>query len=335
MTASLRNSILAAAVWLFFASGASAAPPSVSIDAQVDKSEITVGDVIYFTISVKHDPKVKVNIPSLGDKLGEFLIRDISLAKPRNEKGMVIDSMGYKLATYITGDVSVPAVPITYSYTDDSGKELTEKIETEPLNIKVQPVAPENAADIRDIKSPVEVPINWRFYIFRGGAALAVIVVIVLGILYWTRWRPRAEERARMAPPRPAHEVALERLKNIEQMDLIAEGRFKEYYDLVTGTLRAYLGARYTIDALEMTTPELLQGLKASLKDMELRGKIAAILDEGDMVKFAKHAPETERAALAISQARAVIERTVPVMFTREQYIITEPAGGKTGEGGA
>lgn len=340
MTASFRNSLFTAAAWLMLAGAALAAPPAVSIDARVgkcditDKSDITVGDIICFTISVRHDPKVKVNIPSLGSKLGEFLIRDIGLPKPRNENGMVVDSMSYKLATYITGEVSVPAVTISYTYTDDSGKELAEKIDTEPLKIKVNRVSPENATDIKDIKGPVEIPVNWRFYAFWGIVAFVVIVFSVMALLYWTRWRPRAEERARMAPPRPAHELALERLAHIEQMDLIAEGRFKLYYDLVTETLRAYLGARYTLDALEMTTPELLQGLKAPLKDMELRAKVASVLDEGDMVKFAKLTPEMERAASAISEARLVIERTIPAMFTKEQYIIQptqheKPKGGR------
>lgn len=331
MTASLRNSITVAALMAMLAAAAAyAAPPNVAVDTKVDRSDVTVGDVIKYTISAKHNPSVKINIPSISEKLGEFFVRNISTPKPRKQGDLIVDEVTYDITTYFTGDMKVPAVDISYTYKGDDGKEKTETITTEPLEIKVHPVSPENATDIKDIKGPVDVPVGWRFYALWGGLAFAVLAAAVLTILYFTRWRKRAEDKALQAPPRPAHEVALERLKAIEEMDLVAEGKFKEYYDMVTGVLREYLGSRYTIDAMEMTSSELLRGLAGSLKDLDLRSRVASVLEEGDMVKFAKHLPDEDRARLALTETRTVVERTIPWVFKQAQA--AQPAAGEEPE---
>lgn len=303
-----------------------ASAPNVSVNSEVDKGEITVGELFHYTVTVKYPDGTNVHIPYITDKLGEFIVRNISTPKPHKENGMIVEQVTYELTTYFTGDMKAPPVEITYSYKNERGEEVSETIKTAPLEIKVKNVSPEGALDIKDIKAPVDIPVGWRYWALVGGVPAGVIILIALGYYLWKK-RKKKEALVLQAPPRPAHETALEKLKQIEELDLIAKGQFKEYYDLVTDTLREYLGARYTIDAMELTTYELSKTLADSVRNLELKDKIISILEEGDLVKFAKFEPDKQRALLATKTAREIIEATMPWVYKKEVTVGTESKG--------
>jgi len=289
-----------------------AAEPAVSVAVSVDKNEITVGDIITLTVTVRYPAGVEVDIPSLGEKLGEFLIRDISLPKPRAEKDTTVRDVHYIITTYILGDINVPPVEVAYSYKDDAGKEIEKKIKTDTVTIHVKRVAPKDATDIRDIKGPVGLPVDWRPYLLWGGSALAAVAIVVLIILYLKKFRPAALERARLAPPMPPHKRALEELDRIEAMGLVEEGRFDLYYDLVTDALRRYVGARYNFNAIDMTTEEVVTALDGRLRRLDLADSVGAMLRESDLVKFARGESTAERATKLMEECRRIVRVSTP-----------------------
>ena len=59
-------------------------------------------------------------------------------------------------------------------------------------------------------------------------------------------------------PKLPPHEQALKELDAIKQQKLWQQGRSKEYYTLITETLRRYMVDRFGINAMEMTSDEIL-----------------------------------------------------------------------------
>ena len=67
-----------------------------------------------------------------------------------------------------------------------------------------------------------------------------------------------------------------------------------------------------------MTTSELLKGLQPGLKNMDIREKVAFVLEDADMVKFAKHVPQEDRARKALDDAKNIITGTIPSMFLRK-----------------
>lgn len=304
--------------------------PDVSVGSTVDKGEITVGDIFHYKITVKYPEGTNVHVPYITDKLGEFIVRNIATPKPRKENGMMVEEVTYELTTYFTGDLKVLPVEITYSYKNDKGEEVNETIKTAPLEIKVKNVSPDSALDIKDIKGPVDIPVGWRYLVLVVGAPLAGLILLAAGCYLW-RKRKKAVKQILQAPPRPPHETAMEKLKQIEELDLIAKGRFKEYYDLVTDTLREYIGARYTIDAMELTTYELSKNLTDIIKNLELKNKIVSLLEEGDLVKFAKFEPDNQKAASAIKTAKEIIEATMPWVYKKEE--VSEENQSARGEG--
>jgi len=105
-------------------------------------------------------------------------------------------------------------------------------------------------------------------------------------------------------------ELTLIAIDRLEKERLWEKGKLKEHYIELSFILRSYLSTIYGINLLEKTTKEtniLLQ--QKGLKEITIQS-IINILNESDMVKFAKSQPE-EIAVLKISQlARQIVSET-------------------------
>jgi len=146
------------------------------------------------------------------------------------------------------------------------------------------------------------------------------------------RLRPKGEDKASPALgelPRPPHEVALEALAALEASGLLERGQVKEYHITASDILRTYVEARFRVDALEMTTREVLDGLSAVGADPQLRVGLRTFLEACDLVKFAKARPDAEASKSALELARRIIKESVPA----PRPAAPEPVAVATGEG--
>jgi hypothetical protein len=101
----------------------------------------------------------------------------------------------------------------------------------------------------------------------------------------------------------------------LEKERLWEKGKLKEHYIELSFILRSYLSARYDLNLLENTTKQtqLLLGHKSL--HAETIKVIGTVLNQSDMVKFARSAPD-EMEVLKISQlVRQVIAETSPIEF--------------------
>lgn len=307
--------MLAAVFWVVaHLDPVSAAEPNVSVSVSVDKSEITIGDIVTLTAAVRYPEGVEVQIPSLGEKLGDFLIRDIKLppAYKDPQKNEYVLNAIYQVTTYLTGDVAIPSAKISYSFADAAGNKVEKTIDTDALTIHVKRTAPKDATDIKDIKGPVDLPINWRPYLLWSVVTIAILALGAGIIYYIKRIRPKVIEAAKLAPPGPPRDIALKELERIAAMNLIEDGKFDIYYDLVTDALRRYMGARYNFNAIDMTTSEVVSSLDGRLRRLDLKDQVSMMLRESDMVKFAKLSTTTDRADTLMKDTRRIINETTP-----------------------
>jgi hypothetical protein len=172
-----------------------------------------------------------------------------------------------------------------------------------------------SADELRDIRGPVALrPDLWPWLIL----GLALIVGVVWLVLARVKWQGR---KAPVAPPRPAWEIALAGLNDLEKRKLLSEGRYKEYYSLLSDIVRNYIEARFEIRAPEMTTEEFLNYSYASEKLNDRQKKfLRDLLQSSDMVKFARFIPQMDQARESLRLARSFIEET----RTREQGVVEE-----------
>lgn len=140
-------------------------------------------------------------------------------------------------------------------------------------------------ADIRDIRGPVPIPIAWL------GPALVLGALLLAAVVAWLvrRWWQRRARR--VAPPRPADVVALERLEAARA--LLDPPRAREFCFAVSEAIRLYLEDRFALRAAPRTTEEFLAELVRAPAATGLEAHAVALGDflrSSDLAKFARAA---------------------------------------------
>ena len=183
--------------------------------------------------------------------------------------------------------------------------------------------------------APVEEPDGKRWYdwipdwILDFWWIFLVICLAIIAFLWALRKYGTKTFTSILSKPEPTPwEVALNSLRTLKEKKLWEQGLEKEYFTDLTDILRVYLFKRFGINAMEMTTRQIMDKiLESDLKDK--KEYIKQILSVADFVKFAKVRPLPADSIAAYENAVKFIEETVPV---QEQE--SEISNGKSEEGG-
>jgi hypothetical protein len=140
-------------------------------------------------------------------------------------------------------------------------------------------------------------PSWWRWIL------LGLLVAAVVSVLVW--WWIR--RRRRRPPPTPvdALEFANREFSRVERMGLIEAGERGRFVALMTEVVRDYLALRLGNAPTSLTSTELIALLRAR-PDLPVQ-RLAAILSEADLVKFARRAVTSERAREIGHEARTLV----------------------------
>lgn len=156
---------------------------------------------------------------------------------------------------------------------------------------------------------PVRVP-NLPLLIVAG--VLAVSLVAAGGAIWaWRRYQAWKEAHRPPPPPRPAHEVALEKLRDLEARGLAEAGEFQALALGVSEVLREFLGNLHGFQGVDLTTWEVLRAIQG--RDL---GRISAMdledfLSFCDLVKFAKYQPAPSEGQGMVPRARDIVMRVM------------------------
>jgi len=279
---------------------------TVSVSVRLDLLEVSIADTANLEIEVLADKGCEVVFPDLSRTLEDFDIIDESIEMDRlGEDDRIIKLRKYRLEPMITGDAALPALSFEYVA---KGSEEAETVETAEIIVKVASVLGDAAqeATVADIEDVVVMQdysaLIWVLAITAGVVILAAAVVIKR-----KRSKLLVDERILKA----AHEIALERLKTLQDSDLASSGRLKVFYEQVSNILRYYIEDRFTLKAPERTTEEFLAELKydyvLSAGDKE---SLEQFLRHCDLVKFAKHQPTDQQVKLTVDLVKDFIDRT-------------------------
>ena len=285
-----------------------AAPASpVTLAGRVEPDTVTIGSRFRYALEVAAPAGTEVVLAQPTERIGEFDIVDFGEMPPVERDGRRVLARWYTLVGWETGYKLIESPPVFHR--DPGGERApVPAIETVVTVESLLAQEPE-AADLRPIKGPIAVPVDWRpYWIAAGILALAVALAFALARLLGRGRRP-----APAPPPRPAHEIAYERLARLRRQGLIERGAFKEYYSGLSDIVRAYVEQRFGLRAPEMTTEEFLL---TSARDGALQGThrtvLGGFLRESDLVKFARHLPTIDDSERAYQAARRFVDETAP-----------------------
>jgi hypothetical protein len=283
---------------------------SVEAAAHVDKNETTIGDKIKLGIRVKFTGDISIQFPEFNQQLGVFTVKETNVAEgtKSEEGGYSTVERSYVLSSYEIGSQTIPPLKIKYKGKQGDGEVVTNEI---PVDIKGVLKEGEISGDIKDILSPVDVPISFKRLIPWVCAGFGVFSLS--GIIYWLiRKRKRGQERqGQKFTKRAPHEVAYELLERLSKEDLIAKGLIKEYYYRITDILRHYIEGRFGLLAPERTTEEfLIEMAHANTLENIHKLLIQDFLERCDMVKYAKYGPSKMEIEEAYDAAKRLIDET-------------------------
>ena len=271
-------------------------------------TKITLGDEIKLTIQIE-SPKGFSIIPlSIKTSAAPFEIKRIEDLSYSETEHIIRQAFQLKLTTFQLGKLQIP--PISINFTDPGGRQGQEW--TEPVLVEVKSVIKDKEAkekkEIRPIKGPVALDISIvRMLIF---SVLSALLTLGLAVKIFLRRRNR-----KFIDPeslKPPDERAMLELERLNAKSYLSEGKVKEHYSELADILRRYLERRFEMEALELTTFEILKNIIDKQFSILLIEKIKDLLESSDLVKFAKFIPPRSLADRLSAVLCAIVEETKP-----------------------
>lgn len=113
----------------------------------------------------------------------------------------------------------------------------------------------------------------------------------------------------------PPHVAALRALDAIKAQELWKKQKVKQYYTLLTDTVRVYMRDRWGIQAMEQTSAEMIASLqRKEADDTLLTDKIIQVIGNmlytGDLAKFAKYTPSDPENEESLQKAVRFVTET-------------------------
>ncbi|OGS45097.1 MAG: hypothetical protein A2539_05870 [Elusimicrobia bacterium RIFOXYD2_FULL_34_15] len=288
--------------------------PAVVVKSSVDNSKITIGDKVNYKVIIDYDSNIQVELPDIAASLSAFEIKDYKILKPKKKRGRIILENNYLITTFTTGEYVISSTTVKYFENDESKEAITAELKIYVESIKASDA---DKDDIRDIKFPLHIPHSILFYFLLFSLPL-LMVIFFLGYHYYKN-REIKGFFTKQEPSKTADEIALEQLEKLKNMNLIEEGKIKEYYIILSEIIRRYMEGRYKIEVLDRTTGELYWEMKNAKIDKKVVSQVKEFLEDCDLVKFAKYVPSSEIIEKDFDTAKNIIETTKEILTNSAQ----------------
>lgn len=303
MSAGIRTITMAIILLQYISATSMAQQPTVTLRS--DTNNIRIGDQFHLFLEATHAKGTIVHFPSVPDTFSmlEVLNRSTIDTLPSAHGDSVVRRQVFLATSFDSGY----HVVLPFAFTYNNGANASDTLLTEPLLITVQSVSVDTTNQIRELKSQATVPYTWQDFTpwILGVIALAIIIILIRKYL---RKRKQKIVPEKPAIIRPAHEIALEALKELQSAHLWQAGNHKGYHSALSDIIRTFIENRWRVMAMEMTTDEILNNtLIRQLESMPL-SQLKHILELSDRVKFAKWVPIAHENEESIRLAFAFVE---------------------------
>ncbi|MEO5571390.1 MAG: hypothetical protein ABIT08_09405 [Bacteroidia bacterium] len=299
-----------------------------SATAKIDSNEILIGKQAHITLEVTHPKNQKIQWAVIPDTLGKVEIVDKSKIDTAftADSSSIVNRQQLIITCFDSGYYVIPP----FRFIDPSNTDSTNNFaETQPLLFTVKTIPVDTTKAIRAIKAPVEVPFSFEDLLPYLLGVLILAAIVITTILLYKKFKKKPVVKVYEKPKRPAHEIAIEELKKLQEEKLWQKGDFKSYHTRLTDIIRLYLWHRFDLNAMEMTTDEILSAHVIKQVNEESFSKMKYMLELADFVKFAKVIPIANENEQSLANAydfvnttKLVAEKTAEVK-TRETKEVT------------
>lgn len=292
------------------------AKAQTEVHAVLDSNSIRIGAQTKLDIYLTYDASAQKNLeivwPEFEDTIKKGIeilnITKIDTTIPNKNKPNIIQQrIQLTITSFDSGAYYIAPFKFIIN------KDTTNPLFTEPLHLLVNTVATDTSlTKVKDIKPPYDEPFDWKWYLPYVYIGLAILAAIILLIFIIKKMKKKKPVEIIVDEPKiPAHISALEALEKIKSEAVWKENRTKEYYSSIADTLRLYIEERFNINALELTSDEIIKIFKSQVVDPESKAKLNQILTLSDFVKFAKQIPIEAEHTLTLNNAFDFVKGTM------------------------
>ena len=235
--------------------------------------------------------------------------------KIRRRKGLMDIRGRIVVAPFEEGDYAMPHI---FLLRREGGKIDTLRFNSVVFHVAEFPIDSARVAR-NELQPLVRYPLTFKELLPWLLGGLFLLGLLAAGI---SMWLARARRKEYELTHEPAHITALRKLDAYRGNGFWAPEKQKAFYSGVTDTLKAYMEARFGVDAPEMTTAEVFDALKgAKGLPEDVYGNTKELFETADLIKFAKFtAPDEYNAKVVPTAVRFVTE-------TYQNALEEEPEG--------
>lgn len=254
----------------------------VQVTASVDSTKILIGGRSHYFITVYAPKGTKISFPEFNNK--KEIVPDVEVLSAKSDTADANSKVRirriYTITAWDAKRYTIPAQKVIVGGATKTTGNVTLDVQAVPVDtVKSTPMPPD------DIQ---KVPFSW-------GEWVPVILVIVLALIlicfvfYLYRMLCHKKNGRALKKTRALsyYEQAKHDLSEIAANKMLYAEQ-KAYYTDVTNVLRKYISQRYNINALEMTSHEILE----SMKDVCDVSELKVVFNTADLVKFAKYSTD-------------------------------------------
>ncbi|MDE6485588.1 MAG: cell wall anchor protein [Duncaniella sp.] len=291
------------------------------------------------TSMARPDSRVTLQLDSAHLLMGKATTLHLNLTGPRDENAMLVvpqDTFNAKvevmkllkadtidhgngrweinqdivLQSFDSGDYRL--APVYYITGGDT-------ISSNRLVLRVYPVA-KDSLTLNDFADISDVDRKWAdylpdFIVDYWGAILIALLLIgggIYGYILYMRRKKNPEAEEKKQPLLSPYDQAMTDLSALRARNLCERGQEKEYYSVLTDILRNYLMRRFGINAMEMTSTQILKALRDNPDTRISKKYMDQVLEIADFVKFAKVRPLPVDNVRTYDNAVSFVENTKP-----------------------
>ena len=238
--------------------------------------------------------------------LSPWILDTVKVTKQKNGLPRLLDLRGsVVVSSFEEGLYELPQIVVGRL----SEEGVADTLVFEPLRLEVKTMPVDTATFVpHDIKGQIRYPLTFA-EIFPWVLGVCAAVLLMIFAIRFIIMRRRAEDPA-YAHKDPAHIIALRKLDKYRGSKMWAPEKQKLFYSGVTDTLREYISSRYGVPAMEMTTAQIFDDMKATDAPEDLLKEVRELFDRADFVKFAKYVASEEDNASALPVAVRFVTET-------------------------
>lgn len=296
---------------------------SFSVYGKLEPSKIVIGDQSKLTFELTQDKSDRVSCPVFSDTIakGVDLVETLPPDTVDLGGGRIQVNLNYLVTAFDSGFYFIPAQKFM---------SLNDSAQSKPLGLVVDTVETGAEADINPVKDIMDPPFLWSEFFYWAGIVLLVLLIIALVIYLIMRERLKKKIDFvfhKEEPVIPPYQIALQQLEEIKSEKAWQSGDVKAFYTRVTDIMREYMMGQFSINAMELTTDEILSLTKKNPEFEQVRQILKEVLELSDLVKFAKFVPLEDENNRSMLNAFAFVEKTMPQSEPESETSDTAGAG--------